>query len=265
MKTYQFPEPPVLLEAIRIAREAVATLPAIQPYDSREIRIHWIRLHHDLGRRLTYYAHRLAQESLDGGPAEDALLYYGQAIEAHRLALQALEGCREPRLTGEAYVLMGRTIAERALAEDQTLEGLKEAIGVYEQGIKACPLKECPQVWAELQAETAVAWQWIACCAECSYEQYIDALEEATHCYGKIYKARETVPDFVVFSACVNLCSVMTELGKTCDGENRKELWRAADGFAREALAYPDSVRGTSDENLKRGLRKLRRLQRWAI
>lgn len=264
MKTYQFPEPPVLLEAIRVAREAVATLPAIQPCDSREIRIHWVMRHHDLGRRLTYYAHRLAQESLNGGPTEDALLYYGQAIEAHRLALRALEGRREPELSGEAYLLIGRTMAERALAEEQTLEGLKKAISVFKQGIKACPLKKGPQVWAQLQQEIAVAWQWIACCAECSDDQWIEAREKEMHCYEKIYQARETVFDFFVFSACVNLCLVMTELGKTYDGEDRKDLWRAADGFAREALAYPDSVRGTSDENLHRGLRKLRRLRRWA-
>jgi hypothetical protein len=265
LKTYLFPQPQVLLEAIREAREAVAVLSDIQPGDSREIRIRWVKRHHDLGKWLTYNAHRLAQESLNGGPTEDALLYYGQAIEAHRLALRALEGRREPELSGEAYLLIGRTIAERSLTEDQTLEGLKKAISVYKQKIKACPLKKGPQMWAQLQQEIAVAWRWIACCAECSDDQWIEAREKEMHCYEKIYQARETVYDFFVFSACVNLSFVMTELGKTYDGEDRKDLWRAADGFAREALGYPDSVRGTSDEDLHRGLRKLRRLRRWAM
>lgn len=265
MEIYQHPEPQVLLEAILVAREAVAGLLEIQAGDSRAVRYCWMERHHELGRCLIHYANRLRQERLEGKVDSDASLYYDQAVAAHRSALRALAGCREPDLEGRAYLLIGRAMAEQALAVDQTILWLKKAIRVYQQGIKACPLQDGPQVWAELQHESATAWQWITCCAECRDNEWIDAWEAAMHCYGKIYEARGTVHDRMLCSACINLCDVMTELGKSHGGADRKELWRAAEAFGQEALSFPDSVRGGSDDNLYRGLRKLRRLQRWAL
>ena len=245
--------------------------------------VEWVQAQHELGkllRRLAEWKRRHdAPRILLGGsmgwdiaadenrPAlEEAHRLFEEAISAHRQALARTDGTANPELRASGYGWLGGLLAERAAGDADPAAWLDQAIEAYQIGLQGCRRAWFPLIWAKLQTDLAIAWQWRECAQEEDDGASAKRILAAINAYKaalKVYRV-ETNPH--QYGGVIgNLPGLLVWLGKL-DGENRREHWLEAQDWLVAAWAVPGmDQREPTLRNLKSIQKEIRRLLRWAV
>lgn len=266
-------------EAIALIRRRIALLK-----DSGGIgREEWVRAQHELGkllRRLAEWKRRHVAPKISIGGSmgwdvaadenrptlEEAHRLFEEAISVHRLALSRTYGTADQELQACGYGWLGGLLAERAVGDADPAAWLDQAIEAYQMGLQGCRGAWFPQIWAKLQTDLAIAWQWRECAQKEDDGGSSKRILAAIQCYKaalKVYRV-ETNPS--QYGGLIgNLPGLLVWLGKL-DGENCRAHWLEAQDWLVAVWAVPGmDHREPTLRNLKRIQKEIRRLLRWAV
>jgi tetratricopeptide (TPR) repeat protein len=269
----------VIDEAIALVRRRIAL-----SEDSGEGgRMEWVQAQHELGRLLRRLAewkrcHVAPKISVGGimgrdvaadenrSALEEAHRLFEEAISALRQAVARTDGTAEPELQAQAYGWLGGLLAERAAGDADPVAWLDQAIEAYQIGLQGCRRAWFPLIWAKLQTDLAIAWQWRECAQEEDDGGSAKRILAAITAYKAALKFYRVDTNPSQYGGVIgNLPGLLVWLGKL-DSENRREHWLEAQDWLVAAWAVPGmDQREPTLRNLKRIQKEIRRLLRWAV